>query len=189
MVLLTTQRLKLREFKLTDWPDVYAYETDPAVARYLAYSASSPQECQSNLDFLAEHQHERQRLIFHLAVVLASEKQLIGICGLQITNRAVSEAELGYALHSAYWGHGYMFEAAHAMVNYGFKTLQLRRIFGTCVPDNTASIRVMQKIGMQKEGHLRENKLIKGQLCDSLIFSILKREWQANGEMRSKTML
>ncbi|GCE09068.1 GNAT family N-acetyltransferase [Dictyobacter aurantiacus] len=178
MVSLTTRRLTLREFEPTDWPEVYAYESDPAVARYLVYPASSPQECQVNLDFLVGHQHEPQRLVFHLAMVLAGEKQLIGTCGLQITSRAVGEAELGYALHSAHWGQGYMSEAVRAIIAYGFNTLQLCRIIGTCVPDNAASIRVMQKAGMQQEGHLRENKLIKGQLCDSLIFAILKKEWR-----------
>ncbi|GCE23510.1 GNAT family N-acetyltransferase [Dictyobacter kobayashii] len=179
MVLLTTERLKLREFELTDWQDVYAYEADPEVKKWLAYSASSPGECQSNLDFLVEHQHEQNRLIFQLAIVLESEQRLIGTCSLQITNRAVGEAELGYALHSAYWGRGYMSEAVLALLDYGFKTLKFRRIFGACVPDNLSSIGVMQKVGMQKEGWLRENRIIQGRLSDSLIFSILAREWQA----------
>ncbi|GER90810.1 N-acetyltransferase [Dictyobacter vulcani] len=178
MVQLTTTHLTLREFEPADWQAVYAYETDPRVAAYMAYSASTPEECQSDLDFLADQQQDAHRLLFHLAVILQSSQRLIGTCGLKITNRAVGEAELGYALHSDYWGHGYMTEAARAMVNYGFKTLQLRRIMGTCIPENTASIRVLQKIGMQQEGHLRANKIIKGTIYDSLIFSLLTNEWQ-----------
>ncbi|GCE31129.1 N-acetyltransferase [Dictyobacter alpinus] len=175
---LTTTHLTLREFERTDWQAVYAYETDPQVAPYLAYSSSTPDECQSDLDFLVEHQHDPHRILFHLAIVLRRQKQLIGTCGLKLTNREVHEAELGYALHSSHWGHGYMTEAVRAMVNYGFKTLQLQRIIGICTPENTASIRVMQKISMQQEGHLRANKMIKGVICDSLIFSILEREWK-----------
>ncbi|HZR39312.1 MAG TPA: GNAT family N-acetyltransferase [Ktedonobacteraceae bacterium] len=175
---ITTSRLYLREFEMVDLPAVHQYESDPEVVRYVSYGPYTEEECCKDLAFHVAHQSEQPRTFFHLAIILRSEDHLIGWCGLQITNRQLREAEIGYALHRHYWGKGYMTEAAQAMLEYGFARHNLHRIFGTCHPENHASVRVMQKIGMRMEGHLRENRWSKGAWRDSLLYAILDHEWQ-----------
>jgi RimJ/RimL family protein N-acetyltransferase len=65
------------------------------------------------------------------------------------------------------------------MLDFGFGTLGLHRVWGDCDPRNEASVRVQRKLGMRQEAHFRENALIKGEWVDSLIHAILDREWAA----------
>jgi hypothetical protein len=105
--------------------------------------------------------------------------RLIGRCGLGIRDSEIGEAVLWYTLHPTYWGRGYTTEAALAIVDFGFRELRLHRIWADCDPANIASCRVIEKIGMRREAHLRENAKIKGKWVDSLIYAILAREWRS----------
>jgi len=84
---------------------------------------------------------------------------------------------VGYSLHPDSWGQGLMTEAVMALVGYGFGVLRLHRIWADVDPENIGSWRVLEKIGMRREGQLRENALIGGEWCDSYIYAMLDREW------------
>jgi len=79
--------------------------------------------------------------------------------------------ELGYVIDADFWGHGYATEAAAALLRFGQGTLRLRDITATCRPENTASAKVLEKIGMIQVGLRRADKLIRGRWRDSLVFS------------------
>ncbi len=79
------------------------------------------------------------------------------------------EWRLGYVLDRRHWGHGYMAEAAHALVAVGFGHLALRRIWATCDIDNHASARVLEKVGLRRDGLLRQNVRRKGEWRDSYL--------------------
>jgi ribosomal-protein-alanine N-acetyltransferase len=72
---------------------------------------------------------------------------------------------------------GYATETAQRLLRFGFATLGLHRIIGQCDPRNTASARVLERIGMRYEGHLRDTMLIRDGWRDSLIYSLLEQEW------------
>ena len=120
---------------------------------------------------------QQPRLTYDLAIVLTACDEVIGRVGLGITDLEIGEAMLWYTLHPDHWGHGFTTEAARAMVDAGFRELGLHRIWADSDPDNVASWRVLEKIGMRREGHLIENTFIKGEWVDSLIYAILAREW------------
>jgi [ribosomal protein S5]-alanine N-acetyltransferase len=85
---------------------------------------------------------------------------------------------LGYALNRAYWGQGYGTEAARAVIDFGFGVLNLHRIGASVLADNSGSIRVLTKIGMQFEGVKRDFTAIRGRHEDLHSYSILKPEWE-----------
>lgn len=84
--------------------------------------------------------------------------------------------ELGYTFHRAHWGQGYATEAVGHLLDLGFGTLGLERITATCHPENTGSIRVLQKSGFRKEGLLRSHRLVNSTRRDSLLFSLLRQD-------------
>ena len=174
---LRTERLLLREFRWDDLDSVYAYESDPIVVRYVCYGPSTKGECHQELAFHIEHQTTQRRVFYHLAVVLALTKRLIGWCGVKVTKPAHQQGEIGYALDRRYWGQGYATEAAQAMIAFGFERLHLHRIVGTCHPSNVGSIRVLEKLGMSYEGCLRENKWCKGYWRSTNLYAMLDHEW------------
>ena len=113
----------------------------------------------------------------NLAVVLKDEQRLIGHMNFHPWF-APSTYEIGWVFHPAYQGRGYATEAAQALLRYGFETLRFHRIVATCQPENPASFRVMEKLGMRREGHFRECILCPdGTWWDEYFYALLADEW------------
>ncbi len=183
MVLLSTQRLLLREFEPSDWPQTHAYESDPETVRYEAFGAHTPEESRARIAQALAEAAAVPRLTYDLAVLLQEEGRLIGRCGLRIEHVNLREGMLWYIFARPFWGRGYATEAARAVLDFAFRDLGLHRVFADCDPDNAASIRVLERLGLRLEAHLRENAWIKGAWADSMIYAMLDREWppaQAN---------
>lgn len=81
-------------------------------------------------------------------------------------------------MHPAYWGQGFATEMANVLLAFGFEQLGMHRIFATCDPENIASFNVLEKAGFQSEGRIRDHLRINGGWRDSLIYSMLRDEWQ-----------
>ncbi|OLP19426.1 GNAT family N-acetyltransferase [Leptolyngbya sp. 'hensonii'] len=111
-----------------------------------------------------------------LAIVLQATGELCGAIGLVLAPDHHS-AEMGYWLGKPYWRQGYCTEAALALLQYGFQTLNLHRIHAAHFAQNLASGRVMQKLGMRQEGYLRQAVLKWGQYMDLVLYGILWEEW------------
>ena len=176
---LTTKRLILREFQESDWPDVLAYQTNPLYLQYYDWTERTPENVQKFVQMFIAQQQEHPRTKFQLALILKSNNQLVGNCGIRMESADAHEADIGYELAPQYWGQGYATEATRAILRFGFTELGLHRIWAWCIADNVGSIRVLEKLEMQLEGRLREKEHFKGQWWDTLIFAILDFEWQA----------
>lgn len=178
MTRLETERLLLREFEESDWEAVHEYGSDAEVVKYLAWGPNTEQETK---DFVARQiasQHEEPRKRYGLAVVLKAEEHLIGSIELTVVSPEDRGGWIGYCLTRRFWGKGYATEAARAIIAFGFKELGLHRIFATCDVENVASARVLEKIGMRREGQLREHKWARRRWRDSFLYAILDHEWQ-----------
>jgi RimJ/RimL family protein N-acetyltransferase len=84
-------------------------------------------------------------------------------------------------MHPDHHGRGYATEAARAMLALGFATYRLHRIEARAEPRNSASTRVLEKLGMRLEGHLRENEWVRGEWQSEVVYALLAREWRAQG--------
>jgi ribosomal-protein-alanine N-acetyltransferase len=181
-LLLQTERLILREVKEEDWHSVHEYGSDPEVVKYLPFGPNTEDETKAFIRRVIVNQKEQPRLSYSCALVIRSTNKLIGICRIHIVSTDNKEGEIGYGLNRSYWNQGYMTEAAQRVVSFGFEELGLHRIYATCEPANTGSSRVMEKIGMQREGHLRDHKLMKGTWRDSLLYAVLDQEYKRRPE-------
>jgi RimJ/RimL family protein N-acetyltransferase len=175
---LHTPRLLMREFVAEDWPAVLAYQNDPLYLRFYHLTEQTEAGAKSFVNMFLDQQAELPRRKFQLALVLQKTGALIGNCGIRINDPEQGEANIGYEISSAYWGQGLVTEAARTIVAFGFEHLNLHRIHSWCVAQNIGSWRVMEKIGMTREGRLREREFIKGQWHDHLVYAILREEWQ-----------
>jgi ribosomal-protein-alanine N-acetyltransferase len=176
---LVTERLILREFQEDDWPAVLAYQRDPLYLRYSHWSDRTQGSARAFVLSFVSQQREQPRTRFQLAIVLQSNQQLIGNCGIRMESPGAHEAEIGYELAPEHWGRGYATEAARAIVRFGFSELHLHRISSWCVADNIASARVLEKLGFHAEGRLREKERYKDRWWDTLLFGMLVDEWRA----------
>ena len=179
---ITTHRLILREFMDNDWPAVLAYQQDARYLRYYPWHYRTAADAQAFVQLFLAQQRESPRRRFQLAITLAAGGELIGNAGIRRKPDNDWEADIGYELAPDYWGHGYATEAAQALVNHGFRELGLARISSWCIADNAASSRVLERLGFQREGRLRRNQYYKGRWWDTLLYSLLREEWQKLGQ-------
>ena len=169
----------MRDFEAGDWESMLRVEGDPEAVRYQSYEPRTEAECRAYLarDFASR---EKARSCFDLAVTLTESAQparLIGRVGLDVKRPERRVGELWFILERASWGQGLMPEAVRCMVDFGFGEQSLHRIFLECDPRNVGAIRLSEKLGMKREGHLREHVAIKGEWCDAVLFGLLAREW------------
>jgi [ribosomal protein S5]-alanine N-acetyltransferase len=177
-MILATGRLSLRPFEEPDWHAMHAIAADPEVARFMPSDPRTEHETRDLVQWMIQGPNDHPPH-YDFAVLLQADGTLIGSCSLGRRYDEVDQAELSYMLNRAYWGHGYATEAAHAVLTYGFTELGLHRVFATCRPSNSASVRVLEKLGMQREGYLRQHRWMKGHWQDSLLFAVLDHEWRS----------
>jgi [ribosomal protein S5]-alanine N-acetyltransferase len=183
---LETPRLVLRKIRLDDAPDIFAYASDLGVARYTTWPPH-PTVAATEAFVRELLQRYAQGLVAPWGIVHRDDGKVIGSCGFASVMAWHGRAEIAYALSRAYWGRGLMPEAVRAVLGFGFETLHLNRIEARCEIENVASERVMQKLGMQFEGVLRQHTQVMGVYRDLKLYSILRDEWMATAQPDAAT--
>ncbi len=147
----------------------------------MVWGANSNDQSKEFIEQTIRQQDEDVRKNYDLAITLRSDR-LIGVCGIDDIKLRNKKGELGYCLNKEYWGKGYATEAAEALLNFGFEDLDMHRIHAKCDVENEQSKKILEKIGMEQEGILREHKIIDGRWRSSYIYSILESEYRQNQE-------
>lgn len=184
-MILTTERLVLREFEEEDWMAVLAYQSNPLYLRYYTWTHRTEQDVRAFVQTFIAQGKKMPRTKFQLALTLAADGQLIGNAGIRMKTPDAREADMGYELDPRHWGCGYATEAADAILAFGFQQLRLHRIWAECIAENSASAHVLEKIGMRQEGRLQENEWMKDRWWDTLLYAILEREWTGRSSSAS----
>jgi RimJ/RimL family protein N-acetyltransferase len=171
---IVTPRLTLRPPRLTDADSIYEeYATDPEVTRYLIWSPHTSIE--DTRAFLATRFVERgERPEESLVITLTGVDRAIGMIGYRHNGH---KADIGYVLGRKHWGRGIMTEAGRAVVERLFAIPGVRRVWATCDVDNIGSARVLEKIGMTREGILRRwivHPAISADPRDSLVYAVVR---------------
>lgn len=174
---LETERIILRRLRMADAEDLFAYASDPEVARHVVWDTHrSIEDSKSFLGSVIEQYNNG--MVSSWGIEERASGTLIGTCGFVYWNIDHARAEIGYALGRPYWGRGYMTEAAGRITAFGFESMKLNRVEARCEVPNVGSARVMQKIGMSYEGILRQQMFVKGKYQDLMMYSILRSEWK-----------
>lgn len=177
---LTTERLILRPFRAGDIDDALDYMRLPEVARYLYWSARDRGQVVAALAAKtgdAAHLAEGQTLT--LAVQWRQTGRVVGEVQITVLSYRHRQGEVGYVFNPAVSGRGLATEAAREMLRFGFSELRLHRIIGRCDVRNTASARLLERLGMRREAHLVQNEIFKGEWGDEYVYALLEDEWRA----------
>ena len=114
--------------------------------------------------------------------IASSDGEFIGWCTFNSWNPDFRSASLGYCYGKAAWGQGYATEAARALLQWAFDTLDLNRVQAEADTRNLGSVRVLEKLGFVREGTLREVCIVDGVVSDSWVYGLLRRDWQPSTE-------
>jgi [ribosomal protein S5]-alanine N-acetyltransferase len=175
-MLIETTRLALREFRDDDFAAVREYDADP-VTRYYEPPIRTQAYTRESLAAAQAWALEQPRTRYMLAVTIKPDDRVRGRVTLKLIHEEVGEWEIGWTMHPAYTGRGYATEAATAMLRLAFEEFNAHRVMAFCNAGNAASVRVMEKLGMSREGHFREALHWNGGWADELSYAILDREW------------
>ncbi len=144
---METERLILRLFEGKDYQDLYDYLSDPEVVKYEPYKAMTPEEVKDTLEYRIHNEE-------FIAVECKDNHKIIG--NLYFGFRDFGSRELGYVFHNAYQKQGYATEACRALIENSFQE-NVHRVFAECDPQNPNSWRLLERLGFEREAHLKEN--------------------------------
>jgi [ribosomal protein S5]-alanine N-acetyltransferase len=174
---LETKRLVLRRIVPADAEDLYRIFADEETMRYWSCRPfTSLGQADALIEAMAQSWLGGTGI--HWAIALRGEERLIGKCGFNEWRKAHRRGDISYLIDREHWGKGLVSEALGAVLNYGFNQMNLHSIEAGVTPGNVGSTRMLQKLGFNLEGHLRESFLVEDVFVDSLIYSLLRKEWE-----------
>jgi len=174
---LDAPRVRLRWLEANDVDGLFAIFSDEQMMRY--WSSTAMKERAEAEDLLIRiHRQFADKSGFQWGVERKDDGELLGTCTLFNIHVGNMRAEVGYCLRSAYWGQGYMGEALSALLDHAFGVLKLRRLEADVDPKNAGSLRILDRMGFQHEGLLRERWNVGGEIQDSALLGLLAREWR-----------
>lgn len=181
MLPIVTARLEIRDFVPEDRAAVHEYASDPLVTRHLWWGPFSELDTLEFLGRTAREARVRPRENFELAVVDRQRGLVIGGCEFLCRRPIYQEYEIGYFFRPDSWGRGIATETVRALLDFGFYSARAHRIYALVDPENTASQRLVARVGFRLEGHFRRDTFIRGEWRDSLLYALLSEEWRSDG--------
>jgi len=175
---LTSSRLHLRWLDERDVANLFAIFSDQQVMRYWS-SAPWSDEAAGMEMIESVRRHFVAGSLYQWGVARGEDDAIIGTCTLSDVDAQNRRAEIGFALRHDHWGRGYMFEATCTLLRFAFEKLALHRLEADVDPRNGASIRLLERLGFQREGYLRERWLVGEEVNDTVFYGLLQREWRA----------
>ncbi len=179
---MTPPPVNLGRITADDWPAVHAWASLAQTCRYQVWGPNTEEETR---DFVADAVRawagDPQRRFPYVAR-LGPDGDVVGMGELYVRSAAQRQGEIAYVVHPRLWGRGIATQIGRRLLALGFDELGLHRIYATCDPRNTGSARVLTKLGMTQEGHLRHTQLIRDGWRDSLVFGVVEDEWRSGGK-------
>ena len=177
---LETERLRIRRLRETDLVALVAYRSLPEVAWMQLWEGYDAEEGRRLIRGCSVTEPFAAGDSFQFGVTLKDTGELIGDLYLKLDG-AGEQAEVGYTFAPQFQGQGLATEAVKGFINHAFTKRGLHRIYGVTDPRNTASVKLLRRLGMRQEAHFKESLWFKGEWADDVVFAILAREWGALG--------
>jgi RimJ/RimL family protein N-acetyltransferase len=182
---LSSKRLVLRRVRDADLSTFCRYRSDPEVARFQDWT-EFPEE--AGRRFFAEQAELHPGVAgawFQMMIENAETGELIGDCGLKSMGDDPRQVVIGYTLAPIHQGKGYATEAITRLLDYIFTDLGKHRVTAMADTRNTRSVRLMERVGMRREGHFIQNNWFKGAWADEYLYAVLEHDWSSKNAAKS----
>lgn len=177
---MEAERIILRKFKESDAEDFFRYRTNPQVALYQGEGWVN-YKLEQAVEFVKEQMTFEPGIAhtwFQIAIELKDTGSLIGDCAIHTLPQDINQVEIGFTLNPLYQNNGFAIEAVKCLLGYIFNVMNKHRVIAVTDVRNKSSIKLLEKIGMRREGHFIKNAWNKGEYTDEYLFALLKEEWQ-----------
>jgi len=176
---LSSSRLVLRTLAPQDAVAMFAYRSHPQVVRYQLWEPRDVEEIRGFIARMRDVPLGVPGSWYQLAIVRKEDGLLIGDCGIHFPPDETHQAEVGITITPDHQRQGYAAEALETVFDMLFSQKGLHRVYGRVDPRNVASVALLERLGMRREGHLRESVWVRGEWTDDLIYALLEQEWKA----------
>jgi RimJ/RimL family protein N-acetyltransferase len=176
-IILKTERFILKPISLDDAHEIYQNVKDIDIARWMI-NLPHPYPEDGAIKYIEQATElTKKGLSYELPIRMKSTEELVGVMAILTVDRKNRNAELGYWIAKKYWSSGFATEAGLRALEFGFEVLNLERIYAKYYPENIASSRVMEKMGMKFEGTMRHEIFKNDKYYDMSYYGILRDEW------------
>jgi len=174
---LKSERLTLRLIELSDLNKIHSLHSLPETDEFNTLGIPKNIDETKSIILAWISENEKHKITNHtFAIELNPDNTFIGLFGLKLWDKKHRRAELWYKIHSDYWRKGFAAESVNLILDYGFEILKLHRIQAGCAVDNIGSIKVLEKVGMTREGRGRQLLPLKNGWSDNFEYSILETD-------------
>ncbi|MCD4712868.1 MAG: GNAT family N-acetyltransferase [Clostridiales bacterium] len=174
---LESNRLWLRQLVESDVSDLFEiFSSDKVTEYYGMFPMNDIEPVEQMINRFNQGFNEKRSIRWGL--VEKSSGKVIGTCGYHNISQEHYRAEIGYELSEKYWNQGFMREALHKIICFGFEQMNFNRIEALVYPDNQSSRKALERLGFLEEGLLREYMYFRDEMTDLCIYSLLKRNWR-----------
>jgi len=174
-IMIDTKRLRLRPLRAEDAPFFFEVWSDPEAMRYFSFPPMQHID-QAHARVADKLKSSSDGTSVTCVIESGDTGEVLGDCALFNGISHSKRAEIGYCLRRKHWGKGYMVEAADALIEYGFKQVELRRIEADIDPRNWPSIQLVERLGFKREGYLRERWIIAGEVADTVLYGLIQSD-------------
>ncbi len=173
---LFTERLLLRDITIDDKQAIFNYRSDAEANKFQSWIPETLEDVES---FIERNNKEfnQPESWYQILITDKETKAVIGDIGIHFFGDENLQVELGITLNKFFYGKGYASEALKSIIDFLFNDLNKHRIMASIDPDNGDSMKLMERIGLRKEGHFKKSLFWKGKWVDDVIFAVLKEEW------------
>lgn len=177
-MILNSERLQLRPIQMTHLEALFELQSYPEVARYNTIGIPENKSItKTYIETAIDNPNTYLKTNFWWGILLKETGEFIGEAGLTLSKAKYSSGEIFYSFSPKYWGNGYATEAVETILNYGFVDLGLHRVTAGVATENAASIRLLERVGMTKEGKHRKILPIRGEWWDNYHYAILEEDF------------
>ncbi|MGR6543811.1 bis(5'-nucleosyl)-tetraphosphatase (symmetrical) YqeK [Paenibacillus tundrae] len=174
---LETERFILRQITHDDAKDIFqTFSLDEVTKYYDVESFTNIEQAEQLIQ--TWHQRFENKQAIRWGIALKSDNRVVGTCGFHGWVKNHHKAAIGYELTPQFWRQGVMTEVLGKIMEYGFDTLELNRIEAFVEPENVGSRRVLEKVGFQAEGLLKDNYYWKNRFVDNVIYALIKKDFK-----------
>ncbi len=172
-----TPRLIIRRFMPSDLQDAHEILSDPEVAKYEFWDPYDLEDTREDIEIQSAVVPGTFGVWNEFAVQLKDRDKCIGNISFRLNDPVQRQAEIGFHFNREFHGRGYGKESVIGLIDYLWK-LGVYRIWAVADTRNLGSWKMMEKLGMRREGHMIHNCFVKGEWCDEYLYALLERDWR-----------
>ncbi len=177
-IIYETPRLIIRRFQAVDLQDTFEILSDPEVAKYEFWDTYDLDETREDIEIQAAVEPGTFGVWNEFAVQLKDGGKVIGNIAFKPNHIEQKQVEIGFHFNRKFHGQGYGYEAVMGLIKYLW-TLGMHRIWAVVDTRNLPSWKLMEKLGLRREGHMVQNCFVRGEWCDEYLYALLKQDWRS----------